>query len=100
MQLVSEDNGRLSVSRRAWFDPEVFRLELERVFSRAWLFLGHESEIPEPGDYVTRRLGLDPVIVVRGENGELSVVANTCRHRGIKLCRSDRGNASHFRCPY
>jgi phenylpropionate dioxygenase-like ring-hydroxylating dioxygenase large terminal subunit len=98
--LVHEENGRFSVGRRAWFDPEVFELERERIFNRSWLFLAHESEVPEPGDYVTRRLGVDPVIVVRGEDGVVNVVANTCRHRGIKLCRSDRGNSSHFRCPY
>lgn len=98
--LVREDNGNLYVSRRAWFDQEVQRQELERVFSRSWLFLGHESEIPEPGDYVTRRLGMEPVIVTRGRNGEISVLGNTCRHRGIRLCRADRGNSSHFRCPY
>lgn len=100
MQLVSEENGRFAVSRRAWFDPEVMREEIRRIFSRSWLFLGHESEIPEPGDYVTRRLGVDPVILSRAEDGSVNVVANACSHRGVKLCRSDRGNTSHFRCPY
>lgn len=98
--LVHEREGSFSVGRRAYFDPDVFATERERVFSRAWLYLAHESEIPDPGDYVTRRLGFDPVIVVRDESGGISVVGNTCRHRGIKLCRSDRGNSSHFRCPY
>ena len=98
--LVREDDAGFAVGRRAWFDSSVFEIERSRVFHRSWLFVGHESEIPEPGDYVTRRLGVDPVILVRNEAGQVSVVANTCRHRGIKLCRSDRGNASHFRCPY
>jgi nitrite reductase/ring-hydroxylating ferredoxin subunit len=99
-QLIREDNGSFLVSRRTWFDPDVHRAELERIFSRAWLFVGHESEIPEPGDYVTRRLGMEPVIVTRDADGGVNVLANTCRHRGIRLCRSDRGNSSHFRCPY
>ena len=99
-QIVREDRGTFYVSRRAWFDADVHRDELERIFASAWLFVGHESEIPEPGDYVTRRLGMEPVIVTRDEQGEVAIVGNTCRHRGIRLCRSDRGNSSHFRCPY
>ncbi|MGI9556540.1 MAG: aromatic ring-hydroxylating oxygenase subunit alpha [Solirubrobacterales bacterium] len=98
--VVREENGTFLVSRRAYFDQGVFDRELRNIFGRAWLFLGHESEIVEPGDYVTRRLGADPVIVVRDEEGQVNVLANTCRHRGIALCRADRGNTSHFRCPY
>ena len=99
LDLISESSGHFDVSRRAYWDPDVFRAEHERIFKKAWLFLAHESEIPEPGDYVLRRLGVDPVIVCRNENGEIRVLANTCRHRGVALCRADRGNASHFRCP-
>jgi phenylpropionate dioxygenase-like ring-hydroxylating dioxygenase large terminal subunit len=88
------------VSRRLYFDPDVHRRELARIFRTCWLFVGHASEVPEPGDYVTRRLGVDPVIVVRDENGEIQVLLNSCRHRGVPLCRSDQGNASHFRCSY
>lgn len=98
--LVHEHNGNFHVSRRAWFDEDIARLELERIFARSWLFVGHESEIPEPGDYVTRRCGMEPVIVTRTSDGSISVLGNTCRHRGIRLCRADRGNSSHFRCPY
>lgn len=98
--LVHEENGNFTVSRRAWFDEEVHREELDRIFARTWLFVGHESEIPEPGDYVTRRLGVEPVIMTRDKQGQVQIVGNTCRHRGIRLCRADRGNSSHFRCPY
>lgn len=98
--LVKEQNGNFTVSRRAWFDEDVHREELDRIFARSWLFVGHESEIPEPGDYVTRRLGIEPVIMTRDKEGEVRIVGNTCRHRGIRLCRADRGNSSHFRCPY
>lgn len=99
MALVSE-RDTFRVSRRLYFDPEVHERELERVFGTCWLFLAHESEIPEAGDYVTRRLGVDPVIVVRDETGAVRAFLNSCRHRGVKLCRSDQGNASHFRCSY
>jgi len=80
--------------------PQIYQLELERVFARTWVFVAHEGEVPEPGDYVTRRIGEDPVIVVRGEDNQIRVFLNVCRHRGMRLCRADLGNTSHFRCPY
>lgn len=99
-RIVREDDGSFRVQRGGYFDRDVFDRELCDLFTQSWLFVAHESETPEPGDYVTRRLGADPVIVVRDETGQVNVLANTCRHRGIGLCRSDRGNSSHFRCPY
>lgn len=81
-------------------DPQVHRLERERLFSRSWHFLAHESEVPEPGDYVLRRILDDSFIVVRGSDGEIRVLLNLCRHRGMQVCRSEAGNSAHFRCPY
>jgi nitrite reductase/ring-hydroxylating ferredoxin subunit len=99
MALVEDTNG-FTVSRRVYFDPAVHEAELERVFRRSWMFVAHASEIPSPGDYVTRMLGTDPVIVVRDEQGAVQVLLNTCRHRGTPLCRASMGNSSHFRCSY
>ena len=81
-------------------DRDVFELEKERVFGRAWLFLGHESEIPAPGDYVVRRILEDSFILNRGEDGVVRAHFNMCLHRGMQVCRAEMGNASHFRCPY
>jgi phenylpropionate dioxygenase-like ring-hydroxylating dioxygenase large terminal subunit len=81
-------------------DPAIFELEKERLFSRSWQFLAHTSEIPDPGDYVVRRIIDDSFIVVRDESGEINVLLNMCRHRGMQVCRAEAGNASHFRCPY
>jgi len=81
-------------------DREVYERELGAIFGRCWLMVAHVSEIPEPGDYVTRTMGTSPVIVVRDEKGEVQVFLNACRHRGMRVCRADLGNASHFRCPY
>jgi phenylpropionate dioxygenase-like ring-hydroxylating dioxygenase large terminal subunit len=81
-------------------DPDVYRLEQDAIFSRCWLFVAHESEVPAPGDYVTRYMGEHPVIVTRDERGTIQVLLNVCRHRGMRICRADLGNASHFRCPY
>src|SRR5690349_7551291 len=96
--LVDTENSL--VSRHAFWDPAIHREELERIFRRCWLFVAHETEIAEPGDYVTRRMGVDPVIVVRDEDGRPRVFMNTCPHRGTQLCRADLGNTSLFRCSY
>ncbi|GAA4512102.1 SRPBCC family protein [Actinoallomurus oryzae] len=90
----------VTVPRRVWADGDVHKRELARIFRTCWQFVAHDSEIPEPGDYVTRRIGRDSVIVTRDETGQVRVLLNTCRHRGVPLCRADRGNTSHFRCSY
>lgn len=79
---------------------EVYELERERLFSRAWMFLGHESEIPSPGDYVLRQIADNSIILVRDERGRLRAHLNMCRHRGNQVCKAEMGNASHFRCSY
>jgi phthalate 3,4-dioxygenase subunit alpha len=81
-------------------DPDVFELEGERLFGRTWVFLAHESEVPDPGDYVVRRVVDDSFIVVRDESGQVRVHFNMCLHRGMQVCRAEVGNASHFRCSY
>src|ERR1700690_2219858 len=80
--------------------PEVYELELKRIFREGWAFVAHESEVPERGDYLTRMLGGEPVIVVRGKDGGVRVLANRCTHRGNRLCNAEQGNSSSFRCPY
>src|SRR5688572_12855021 len=86
------------VSARIFGDPALYELELERIFTRTWLFVAHESEVPRRGDFVTRRMGGDPVIVCRGADGEVRVLLNVCRHRGRKLCGLDAGRTAAFRC--
>jgi dibenzofuran dioxygenase alpha subunit len=96
--MVDEKTGL--ISRKIFFDPEIYAQELKDVFAKTWLFLAHESMIPEPGDYVTNYMGEDPVIVWRGKNGKIHVFLNSCRHRGMRLCRTDVGNALRFTCPF
>jgi PAH dioxygenase large subunit len=96
--LVRPDEGL--ISRRIFADPEVYALELERIFGRAWFFIGHETEIPAAGDIVTRYCGVDPVILVRDPAGTVRAFLNSCRHRGMRLCRTDRDHAASLRCPY
>lgn len=81
-------------------DEQIFKAEMERVFGTTGVFVAHESEIPEPNDFVMRRIGLDKVIVTRDGAGGIHVLSNYCRHRGAEVCQSDKGNAGHFTCPY
>lgn len=97
-KLVIEDEAL--VSRKIFVDSEIYALELERIFAKCWLYLGHESELPNPGDYVTRYMGEDSLIVARGHDGRVRAFLNSCMHRGTQICRADSGNARHFICPY
>lgn len=81
-------------------NESIWRLERERIFEKCWSFLGHESEIPNAGDYVVRPLAGSPVIVTRDDDGEIRALVNICPHRGNQLCRGEQGNAPRFKCSY
>jgi 3-phenylpropionate/trans-cinnamate dioxygenase alpha subunit len=95
---VSLERGE--VDRRIYSDPEIFELEMERIFARAWLFLCHETQIPEPGDFFQSVMGRDNVLVVRQKDGTVKALLNTCAHRGNAVCRAEEGNAKSFLCTY
>lgn len=97
-QLV--DRERREVSLRVHHDPEIFELEMERIFTHSWIPVAHESEIPNPGDYVRRYIGQDSCLVVRGDDGEVNILLNVCPHRGMSICREEEGNSRGFTCPY
>jgi 3-phenylpropionate/trans-cinnamate dioxygenase alpha subunit len=97
-ELVSLERGE--VDRRIYSDPEIFELEMERIFARSWLFLCHESQIPEPGDFFQSVMGRDNVLVVRQRDGSIKAMLNTCAHRGNAVCRAEEGNAKNFLCTY
>ena len=96
--MVDARHGR--VKPQIYADPEIYQLELERVFARSWLFLAHESMLPKAGDFFTTSMGEDPVVVVRQKDGSLQAYLNQCRHRGMRLCHADGGNTKAFTCPY
>jgi phenylpropionate dioxygenase-like ring-hydroxylating dioxygenase large terminal subunit len=88
------------VHRRAYADPAVFTLELERIFGRLWIYVAHESQLKKPGDFVRTRLAAHEVLVTRHQDGQIYVLHNRCPHRGARLCMVDRGSSRLFACPY
>lgn len=94
--LVRDDR----VHRLIYTDPAIFREEMTRVFGAVWVYLGHESEIPERNDFVRTRLGLRPIVLVRDSQGVVRALFNRCTHRGATVCRRDRGSARSFTCAY
>jgi p-cumate 2,3-dioxygenase alpha subunit len=101
-RLIIDDpeRGLFRVHRSAFTSPEIFRLERERIFDRCWLYLGHESEVQHPGDFIRRWVGGRPLFMIRDDEGEPRVFYNTCPHRGALICRRDVGNSKVLQCFY
>ena len=89
-----------SLPREFYFDEEIYKLDVDAIWRRGWLFAGHSCEIAKPGDYFTLRLDTDSVIVIRSEDGAARAFHNVCRHRGSLICGEDRGHANRLICPY
>jgi len=94
--LIKEDRVHGSI----YTSPEIFEEELEKIFHRQWVYVGHTSEIPQPGDYRVTWIGRQSVIMARDEDSEVRLLMNRCRHRATAVCQYERGNASFFRCGY
>lgn len=100
MILDDREAGLFRVNRRSFTDPAILALEQERIFDRCWIYAGHESEAPTPGDFRSRRVAGRPIIFARGDDDQVRVLLNTCPHRGAMVCREQAGNARSFQCPY
>lgn len=83
-----------------YIDPEIYRLDLERVLAQQWQYVDHVSRLPEPGDYLTYEIAGESIIVARGNDGELHAHFNVCRHRGSRICLESAGNLRRLVCPY
>ena len=89
------------VHRDVYVDEEVFRLEMEHVFVNSWVYVGHDSQTPNPGDFYSTTLGVAPVIMVRHTDGTIKVLHNRCPHKGVRVTGETCGNTGKFfRCPY
>src|SRR5712691_12214599 len=98
--LVVDSPDDFQVHTSVYTDPQIFAAEMANIFEKTWVYVAHESEIPQPGDYKTAAVGRMPVIVSRGADRQVHVLLNVCRHRGSVVCREERGNSQYFRCPY
>ena len=97
---IAEMIGEGRVHSRIYTDPRIFDLEMARIYSNSWVYIGHVSEVPALADYRMRRMGRTPVILVRGRDDVVRVLINRCRHRGAQVCETESGNTKFFRCWY
>ena len=95
-----ENKGIYRARRDMFTDAEMFELEMKHIWHGNWVFMAHESQIAEPGDYLTLHLGRVPVVITRDKGGELHALVNSCTHRGAMLCRFKKNNARTFTCPF
>lgn len=98
--IEDKENNKFLVNRNAFISKEILKLERQKVFDRVWIYVGHESEIPNPNDFVTRKVAGRSVIFTRDQNGKVHVLLNTCTHRGALVCREEKGNTKTFLCCY
>ncbi len=95
-----KENGVYRCRRDIFTNPDVFELEMKYLFQSNWVYLAHESQIPDVNDYYTTSIGRQPIIITRDKQGELHAVINACAHKGAMLCRRKHGNKGSFTCPF
>ncbi len=94
------DEGVDRVDRSIFTDPELFELEMEKIWEGNWIYLAHESQIPNPNDFMTLTMGRTPIILVRDPDGNINAFVNACGHRGTTLLREECGNKADYSCPF
>ena len=92
--------GAYQVGRDIFTDPEIFELEMKHIFEGNWIYLAHESQIPNNNDYFTTTMGRQPIFIARSKEGVLNAFINACSHRGAMLCRHKRANKTSYTCPF
>ena len=95
-----EERGDYRVHRSAFTDERLFELEMKTIFEGNWIYLAHESQIPNVNDFFTTHMGRQPVFIARNRQGELNAFVNACSHRGAQLCRTKKGNRATYTCPF
>jgi Rieske 2Fe-2S family protein len=99
-QCLAECLPGYTLPQPLYTDEAIYRQDLENLFFREWLFVAHDCEIPEPGDYLSYEIAEYDIIIVRAHNGDINAFHNTCRHRGSRLCDEHKGNKTQLVCPY
>ena len=99
-ELLNHHQEDWSLDQRFYKDESIFDLEKNHIFYDSWIFIGHESQIPNKGDYFVYKLLDEEIIVLRNKDNEVKAYFNVCRHRGSRICLEESGNTSRFSCPY
>lgn len=99
-ELVADHVPGTPLERRFYTDPDIYRLEVDRIVNRNWVLAGHVSQLPKPGDFIVTEMADESAIVVRGSDGKVKAFANVCRHRGSLVCLAKSGSTRKFECPY
>ena len=94
------DEGIIRANRNIFTDEDLFEFEMKHIFEGNWIYLAHESQVPEIGDYFTTNMGRQPVVITRDKEGELNLLINACSHRGAMLCRRKTDNRKTLSCPF
>ncbi|MCK4203697.1 aromatic ring-hydroxylating dioxygenase subunit alpha [Brucella pituitosa] len=98
--LLTGRDPNFSLEQKFYTDPDYHKLDLENIFYRDWLFVGHDCELPKTGSYMTVQVGAYPVVIVRDAQGGIRAFHNSCRHRGSRICSAEKGTAAKLVCPY
>jgi len=98
--LLTGRDPNFSLEQKFYTDPDFYKLDLENIFYRDWLFVGHDCELPKTGSYMTVQVGAYPVVIVRDSQGTIRAFHNSCRHRGSRICAAEKGTAAKLVCPY
>lgn len=99
-ELIACHKPGWSLEQRFYTDPDIYRLELDQIITRNWIFAGHQSELEAPGDFKVMTVADESAIIVRGQDGHIRAFANVCRHRGSLVCLEKSGSVRKFTCPY
>jgi len=98
--LFAERQRGYSLPQALYLDPAAHDFDIQAIYHRHWMQAALESEIPNPGDYLTMTIGKSPIVILRDQDGGIGGFFNTCRHRGAQICREERGHARRLICPY
>ncbi|WAJ37079.1 glycine-betaine demethylase subunit GbcA [Pseudomonas sp. GOM7] len=99
-EMLHERDHTFSLPQPFYNDERLFQVDMQEIFHKEWLIAGMVSEIPAKGNFLTVQIGDNPILVIRGAEGQIHAFHNVCRHRGSRLCVSDKGKVAKLVCPY
>ena len=99
-EMLQQRSRSYSLPQPFYNDNELFQIDMQEIFQKAWLFIGLTCEVPATGNFITVQIGRNPIVVVRDRQGALHAFHNVCRHRGSRVCLAERGATAKLVCPY